>query len=134
MRLASFAPYALSLARIVFAFLIIQHGVQKWFGLLGGLGGSASPAGSQLWIAGVIETIVGAFLLAGLFTRPAAFILCGQMAAAYFLAHNPRGFWTVQNAGEPAVLHCFFYLYVVTAGGGAWSLDRLIWKSGDKVA
>jgi putative oxidoreductase len=79
-------------------------------------------------VAGVLETFGGILLLAGLFTRPVAFVLCGEMAVAYFRAHAPRGFWPIANGGELAVLYCFIFLYLAVAGAGPVSLDRIIWK------
>lgn len=76
--------------------------------------------------AGIIETFGGLLLLLGLLTRPVAFILCGEMAVAYFMMHEPHGFWPLKNGGEPPVLYCFIFLYLVLAGGGAWSVDRLL--------
>ncbi len=77
---------------------------------------------------GVFELVGGALLVLGLFTRPVAFLLAGEMAVAYFWAHAPRNFFPVINQGDAAILYCFIFLYIIFAGGGAWSLDRLIWK------
>jgi putative oxidoreductase len=79
---------------------------------------------SLIWIAGVIELVGGVLLLLGLFTRPTAFILSGEMAVAYFMAHAPRGFFALLNGGEPAVLFCFAFLYLAFAGPGVWSIDH----------
>jgi putative oxidoreductase len=79
-----------------------------------------------MWFAGVLEFFGGALILIGLFTRPVAFLLSGMMAVAYFQAHAPGGFWPLENKGELAVLYCFLFLYIAAAGGGVWSLDRLI--------
>ena len=116
--------YARSIMRIVIGFLFTQHGCQKLFGMFGGLGGHAAPMWSELWVAGVLETFGGALIVLGLFTRPVAFLLCGEMAAAFFRQHFPRGFWPIRNGGELAVLYCFVYLYLAVAGGGPLSLDR----------
>lgn len=121
--IASWQPYLLSVVRIVAAALFMQHGGQKIFSFP-----SAPPAGppeleSLMWVAGVLELVGGGLLLVGLFTRPVAFVLCGQMAVAYFLVHAPQGFWPVMNHGELAILYCFTFLYLASAGGGAWSLD-----------
>jgi putative oxidoreductase len=94
---------------------------------LGGLGGSAA-FGSLIWTAGVLECFGGLLILLGLFTRPVAFLLCGQMAVAYFQSHSPKGFWPILNGGELAVLYCFIFLYLSIAGPGPFSLDRLIRK------
>ena len=125
-KLASFRPYALSLMRIVIGFTFLLHGTQKLFGWFGGLGGGASAQfPSLLWIAAFLETFGGLLIIAGLFTVPVSFLLCGEMAVAYFKQHAPRGLWPIQNGGELAVVYCFIFLYLATAGGGAWSLDRL---------
>jgi putative oxidoreductase len=122
------AGYVRSLLRIVAGGLFFEHGLQKLFGMFGGLGGHGAAARmwSEFWVAGVIETIGGALIILGLFTRPVAFLLCGEMAAAYFRAHYPHGFWPIRNGGELAVLYCFFYLYLFAAGPGPVSLDRMV--------
>jgi putative oxidoreductase len=123
-------PRVRSLLRIIAGFTFSLHGFQKLFGFFGGMGGSGATAafGSLPWVAGVLETFGGVVLLAGLFTRPVAFILCGQMAVAYFRAHSPKGFWPIANGGELAVLYCFIFLYLAIAGGGPVSLDRIVRK------
>jgi len=121
------APRLLSILRIIAAFMFMQHGAQKLFGLLGGSQGGPVPFLSQSWIGGVLEFFGGLLILLGLFTRPVAFILSGMMAVAYFQVHAPRAFWTIQNAGELAALYCFVFLYLSAAGGGPWSLDS-IWR------
>jgi putative oxidoreductase len=122
-RIAAFEPDLLSALRIVAGFLFIAHGVQKLFGWLGG---HRVDLASQLGAAGVIETVGGALILLGLFTRPIAFILSGQMAFAYFIVHARQSFWPVVNRGELAVLFCFVFLYLATAGPGPISLDRTL--------
>lgn len=126
----SFERYARSLLRIVASFTYCLHGGQKILGLFGGMGGHGATAapGSLLWFAGILELCGGLLLLAGFMTRPVAFILCGQMAVAYFTQHFPNGFWPIKNGGELAVLYCFLFLYFLTAGPGPWSLDFLIWR------
>ncbi len=120
-RLSAYAPQALALLRIVAALLLLEHGTQK---LLGFPASQFSPAfGSLLWFAGVIEIVGGVLVLVGLFARPAAFIISGEMAVAYWMAHAPHGFFPVANGGEAAILFCFVFLYVFVAGPGAWSLD-----------
>jgi putative oxidoreductase len=113
----------LSVLRIVAAFLFIEHGTQKWLDFP-----APRPSPIVLWslggVAGLMELVGGLFLLAGLFTRPVAFLLSGLMAFAYFIAHAPRGFWPILNGGELAALYCFVFLYLAAAGGGPWSLDR----------
>ena len=119
------APYVLGLLRIVVAFLFIAHGTQKLFGVPVDEPRDPVALGSLMGVAGMLETFGGLLLLLGLFTRPVAFLLAGEMAVAYFKSHAPRGFWPALNGGEPAVLFCFVFLYLAAAGGGAWSLDRL---------
>ncbi len=120
-------PRALSLLRIMAGFTFSLHGLQKLFGLFGGVGGSGATAAfpSLVWTAGALETFGGLLILAGLFTRPVALLLCGEMAVAYFTGHSPRGFWPIQNAGELAVLYCFIFLYLAVAGAGTISVDWL---------
>ena len=128
------APRALSLLRIIAGFLIMQHGLQKVFGLLPAPPQPGAPPPppfafnpmSLMGVAGLIELIGGILLIVGLFTRPAAFILSGLLAVAYFMAHAPGGFWPVLNRGELAVLYSFVFLYLAAAGGGPWSLDALL--------
>ena len=119
------APYLQSVLRIVVAFLFIAHGTQKFFGFPAADARATVPLLSQLGLASVLEMVGGLLLLLGLFTRPVAFVLAGEMAVAYFTAHAPRGFWPLVNRGEPAVLFCFTWLYFAAAGAGPWSLDAL---------
>jgi len=123
----------LALLRIVAAAVMMQHGVQKLFGLLGGVGpnGETVEIMSQMGLAGVLETFVALLVLVGLFTRPAAFILSGEMAVAFFQAHFPRAFWPVQNGGETPVLLCFIFLFFAAFGAGSFSLDALLSKKTD---
>ncbi len=121
----------LSILRIITGFLFVQHGAAKLFGFLAPPNAPLPQLFSFMGFAGVLEFFGGLAILLGLFTRPVAFILSGQMAVAYFMAHAPSGFWPVQNKGEVAVLYCFIFLYLAAAGGGAWSLDRLL-RSGRK--
>jgi putative oxidoreductase len=122
------SPELLSVLRIIVTFLYIQHGTAKWFAFPGAVmpGGGVVPVGSLLWFAALIETIGGTLLLLGLFTRPVAFILAGEMAAAYFIVHAGGGFWPLLNQGEPPVFFCFTFLYFSAAGAGPWSLDALL--------
>ena len=117
------APRFLSILRIMTALLFLEHGTQK---LLGFPASDYVPAFMSLpWIAGVLELFGGALLAVGLFTRPVAFILSGQMAVAYFVAHAPGSFFPVLNGGESAILFCFVFLYLVFAGPGPWSVDAM---------
>jgi len=117
------APYALAVLRIVAALLFIEHGTQKLLGFPPLAGGNLPAAFTLPWTAGVLELFGGALLLLGLFTRPVAFVLSGQMAFGYFLAHAPRNFFPALNGGDAAILFCFLFLYLVFAGPGAFSLD-----------
>lgn len=121
---------ALSVLRIVVAFLFVWHGTQKLFGYPPGPQpfAGAPPILTQVWFAGVLETFGGALLVLGLLTRPAAFLLAGEMAVAYFQVHFPRGFLPIVNRGESPVLFCFVFLYLAFAGGGAWSVDAALAK------
>lgn len=120
----AWTPRLLSVLRIVAAFLFMTHGMQKLLGFPAPLPRSPELF-SLIGLAGTLELFGGALLLVGLFTRPVAFILSGEMAFAFFMAHAPRGFWPLLNGGELAVLYCFLFLYLASAGGGPWSLDRL---------
>ena len=126
-RWRSWAPYLLSVLRIVAAFLFMQVGTAKLLAFPAAImpGGGTAPVGSLPGIAGLLESIGGLLLLVGLFTRPVAFVLSGEMAVAYFLAHAPKGFWPVLNGGQPAALYAFLFLYLAAAGGGPWSVDAL---------
>jgi putative oxidoreductase len=117
-----FDRFVYALLRVVVSFLYLVHGLQKTFGLFGG---TAVPMTSMFGVAGVIETVAGVLILLGLWTRLAAFLASGQMAAAYFIVHLPRAFWPVENGGELAALFCFVFLYIATRGAGIWSLDAL---------
>ncbi len=110
--------------RIVVGFLFWLHGLQKLFGILGW--GEPVELTSRLGAAGVIETVGGALIMLGLFTRPVAFILAGEMAVAYFTAHLPRGFWPIMSRGELPALYCWVYLFFAANGAGAFSLDGLL--------
>ncbi len=128
-RWSAFAPYLLSALRIVAAFLLLQFGTAKLFAFPAAiLPGGTAPLASLPGVAGVLEAFGGALLLIGLFTRPVAFLLSGEMAFAYFIGHAPRGFWPVLNRGHVVVLLCFVWLYVSAAGAGPWSLDASLRK------
>ena len=125
-RWKSWGPQLKSLLRIVAALTFITFGTLKLFAFPVGMPPDNGTAKflSLAWIAGVLEVFGGALILLGLFTRPVAFVLAGEMAVAYFVGHFPQGFWTVVNMGTPAVLYCFIWLYFSAAGAGPWSLDR----------
>ena len=123
-------PYVRSLLRVVAGFTFSLHGMQKLLGLFSGFNGkgAAVPFASLFWFAGALELIGGLLVILGLFTSPVAFILCGEMAVAYFKAHFPHGLLPLVNHGELAVLYCFIFLYLCTAGAGPLSLDSLVRK------
>ena len=127
-RWSSWAPYLLSILRIVAAFMFVQFGTTKLFAFPGAVmpGGGTAPLASLAWFAGALEVMGGALLLLGWFTRPVAFLLSGEMAIAYFTGHAPNGFWPVLNGGVPAVFYCFLWLYVSAAGPGPWSIDAQV--------
>lgn len=118
-------PITLSLLRVVVGFLFIPHGAQKLFGVLEG---RTAELLSLRGTAGVLELVGGLMILLGLYTRPVAFILSGQMAFAYWLSHGPRHFWPILNGGELAAFYSFTFLFLWTAGGGKWSLDTWLQK------
>jgi putative oxidoreductase len=121
---AEWEPRILSIVRIIVGLLFMEHGLGKLIGFPPG------PPGMQaafhlLWFASIIETVGGFLLALGLLTRAAAFVMSGEMAVAYFMAHAPRGFYPATNGGDAAILYCLIFFYFFVAGGGAWSLDRL---------
>lgn len=119
------------LLRVVSGLLFFHAGGMKMFDWFGGvptqLGGHPQFL-SQIWIGGALEFYGGAMILLGLWTRPIAFILSGEMAVAYFQFHQPNGFWPIQNHGEPAVLFCFIFLLLAAHGAGIWSIDAILQK------
>jgi putative oxidoreductase len=119
--LGRFAPQCYALLRIVSGLLFACHGAQKLFGLFGG---QQVPIMSQFGLAGVIELVGGLMIAVGFLTSIAAFIASGEMAAAYFQAHVPRGVVPIQNGGELAVLYCFLFLYLSARGTGIWGLRK----------
>lgn len=121
---ASWGPRMLSVLRIVVALLFIEHGTQKLFGFpIPPAGGQGPAMFTMLWYAAILEAAGGLLVLVGLFTRPVAFVLSGEMAVAYFMAHAPRGMFPAGNGGDAAVLFCFAFLYLAAAGAGPWSID-----------
>ena len=121
------ARWAHVLLRIFAGAVLWQHGAQKLFGMFGGhaLGIGFTLSG----VAGPLEFIGGLLIITGLFTRPVAFILSGEMAVAYFLMHSPRAFWPVENHGEVPVLLCFAFLYIAATGAGIFSIDHLRYRN-----
>lgn len=118
-----YAPYALAVLRIVAALIFIEHGTQKLFGWPAPPQSGLPPALSFLWFGAILEAAGGFLLLIGLFTRPVAFVLSGEMAVAYWMFHAPRSFYPVLNGGDAAILYCFVFLLLVFTGPGAWSVD-----------
>lgn len=121
-------PYAaqlLSVLRIMSGLLLLQHGTTKYLSVPPGPMNNASPM-TMGGAAGIFELVGGVMLVLGFFTRPVAFVLSGVMAIAYFYAHAPRGFYPILNGGELAAFYCFVFLYLAAAGGGAWSVDRMM--------
>ncbi len=112
----------LSVLRIVSGLLLMQHGLMKIFSFPGPFA-RAVVAGELIWFAAIIEIIGGLMLVTGFYTRWAAFLCAGLMAAAYFIGHAGRGFYPILNGGNLAVLYCFVFLYIAAAGPGPWSLD-----------
>jgi putative oxidoreductase len=117
--LRRFEPYAYALLRIVSGLLFLFHGLQKF----GVLGGEMVPLASMRGAAAIIETVGGALIMVGFATSPVAFLCSGEMAYAYFTAHQPRGTWPIQNGGELAALYAFIFLYISTRGGGKLSVE-----------
>ena len=122
-------PRILSILRIIVGFLYVQHGTAKLFGAPHVAMFDGLQLASLLGLAGILEFVGGLLILVGLFTRQTAFILSGEMAAAYFMAHAPNGFLPILNQGELAVLYCFIFLYFSFAGAGAFSIDAMRNKS-----
>ena len=120
---STWSPRMLAVLRIVAGLLFVLHGTQKLFGF-------PAPMDPQpglltlMGLAGLIEFVGGLLFSVGLFTRPVAFVLAGEMAVAYFMAHAPQGFWPILNQGELAVLYCFIFLHFAATGPGEWSIDH----------
>ncbi len=123
---AGWSARMLSVLRIVTAFLYMQHGAQKLFGVFATPQAHSFPLFSLMGLGGVLEFFGGLLVFFGLFTRPVAFILSGQMAVAFFMVHAPKGFWPILSGGDLAAEWCFVFLYLAFAGGGAWSLDYVL--------
>jgi putative oxidoreductase len=117
-------PHLLSLLRLVAGLLFMEHGTAKLFGFPHAPGAHTVALFSLFGLAGVIEAFGGLLVAIGLFTRPAAFIMSGEMAFAYFMVHFQHSFFPLLSGGDAAVLYCFIFLYISLVGGGAWSLDR----------
>ena len=128
LKLAAWQPHALAVLRIMTALLFVEHGLMKLVHFPAPQPGAPDPLPSLLLAAAIIEVVGGALIGMGLFTRVAAFICSGEMAAGYFLAHAPKSFWPAINQGDAAILFSFIFLYLIFAGPGAWSLDARLRK------
>ena len=127
--LTAWAPRVLSLLRIMSGLLYLEHGTQKMLNFpIPGPGAEGGPLPPMVMASGILELVLGVLIALGLFTRPAAFIASGHMAAAYFIAHAAQGPWPAGNGGDAAILYCFVFLYLVFAGAGPWSLDAIVRK------
>ena len=124
--LSRFSPQLLSILRIVAGILFVEHGTSKLLGFPHVDMFDNLQILSPLGVAGILELVGGALIVVGLFTRPVAFILSGEMAVAYFTAHAPHGFFPALNQGDAAILFCFIFLYIAAAGPGPWSLDATL--------
>ena len=125
-------PRVLGILRFILGFLFLQHGTAKLFGIPHIAMFDGVQLFSLIGIAGILELVGGLLIMVGLFTRPAAFILSGEMAVAYFMAHAPHGFLPILNQGELAVIYCFAFLYFSVAGAGAFSIDAVCCKAYNK--
>ena len=121
--LGAWAPRLMSVLRLVAGLLYLEHGTMKLLNFPPSDMFGHVRLASMIGAAGVLELVGGALIAVGLFTRSAAFILSGQMAFAYFIAHYPKGFYPALNGGEPAILYCVLFLFLAAAGAGPWSLD-----------
>ena len=120
MDIASWSARMLSVLRTMTGLLWLEHGTQKFFAFPG-----PGPALTPLLVVqGLLELVGGVLIVIGLFTRPVAFILAGDMAVAYFMVQAPKSFFPIVNGGDLAILYCFVFLYLFVAGGGAWSVDQ----------
>ena len=126
--LTLWSPRVLSVLRIVVALLFMEHGLMKLFHFPTPQPGAPDPLPAILVAAAWLEVVGGGLVAVGLFTRPVAFVLSGEMAVAYFMAHAPKGFYPAVNLGEAAVLYCFVFLYFAFVGPGPWSLDAVVRK------
>ncbi|HWX90239.1 MAG TPA: DoxX family protein [Rhizomicrobium sp.] len=119
--LSKYSPQILGVLRIIVGLLFLEHGLMKIAGFPAPMG--TGPLPPLMMAAGIIELVAGALIALGLFSRIAAFIASGEMAAAYFMAHFPRGIYPAQNGGDAAILFCFIFLYLAAAGPGAFAIN-----------
>jgi putative oxidoreductase len=122
--IAKWTPYVLAILRIVTALLFLEHATMKFIQFPAAIPGVPYPLPAIILVAGAIEVVTGLLMTVGYYTRIAAFVASGQMAAAYWMAHAPQTFWPALNMGEPAIMFCFIFLYLAFAGAGAWALDN----------
>ena len=125
---SKWTPRLLSILRIAVALLFIEHGSEKLFGFPPAAQHATESLTLLSGVGGVLEFFGGLLILFGLFTRPVAFLLSGEMAVAYFMVHASQGFFPLQNGGELAALYSWVFLFMAVAGGGVWSLDSLLWR------
>jgi putative oxidoreductase len=121
---AKWTPYVLAILRIVTALLFLEHATMKFFQFPAAIPGVPYPLPVIMVVAGAIEMVTGLLITVGFYTRIAAFIASGEMAAAYWMAHGSQSFWPALNMGEAAIMFCFTFLYLAFAGAGAWALDN----------
>ncbi len=126
--LDAWSPRVLSILRIITGLLFMEHGLMKLIHFPAPQAGAPDPLPAILVAAGCIEAVGGGLVALGLFTRAVAFVCSGEMAVAYFMAHAPKSPWPGINQGDPAILFCFVFLYLVFAGAGPWSLDAVVRK------
>jgi putative oxidoreductase len=131
---AKWAPRVLAVLRIVTALLFLEHATMKFLQFPAPIPGVTYPLPAIMLLAGAIEVIASVLIIIGFQTRIAAFVASGEMAAAYFMAHAPHGFWPALNMGEPAILFCFVFLYLAIQGGGGWALDNVGRSRGSMLA
>jgi putative oxidoreductase len=124
-RIGPWAPRLLSVLRIIAALLFMEHGLMKLLHFPAAQPGVADPLPMMLVVAAWLEVVGGGLLALGLLARPVAFILAGEMAVGYFIAHFPQSFWPGINGGDAAILFCFLFLYLAAAGPGPWSVDSM---------
>lgn len=127
-------PHVLAILRIVTALLFLEHATMKFFQFPAAIPGVTYPLPAIMLAAGAIEIVTGLLMTVGLFTRIAAFIASGEMAAAYWMAHAPQGFWPALNMGEAAIMFCFIFLFIAFAGAGSWALDNVLRPSSKQIS
>ncbi|MBB3610690.1 DoxX family protein [Rhizobium sp. BK602] len=131
--ITKWTPHVLAILRIVTALLFLEHATMKFFQFPAAIPGVPYPLPTIIFIAGAIEVVTGLLIAAGFYTRIAAFVASGEMAAAYWMAHAPQGFWPTLNMGESAIMFCFIFLYLAFAGAGSWALDNVLRPSTKQV-